>query len=237
METHLNRLRMLYKKRSVGGLALWVFAIFWKRLSDWQNVEWLGRHAVPNGLAKIMVYPNLITVGFVVAGIVWFSVILLWPEKKERDSTEETGPEVVLEYEPKYGTQDGRLVVRNLGEGSARNVQLEKITAAHWAAESEPIAYLAVGTSEKLQTRLYPTTPQAKGETLAGGKMTLDVLLMGASEMEQGCLSARVTHEDSAQQRKYETDFAITYPVNSKSPYFAQKGRRARKRHTTWQRK
>src|SRR5260370_37894014 len=81
MHIHLNRLKLLLKTRSTFGWLLWILAGSWKRLGDWQNVEWLGNHLLPKAWPNAMLHPNYITVGFIIGGFAWFTAVLLWPKK------------------------------------------------------------------------------------------------------------------------------------------------------------
>jgi hypothetical protein len=82
MEICWDRLKMLLKKRSIGGWVLWALAIGWKRLSDWQNVEWLASHLLPKGWPKAVPHP--VTIALIVGGFIWFTVVLLWPKRVEK---------------------------------------------------------------------------------------------------------------------------------------------------------
>jgi hypothetical protein len=135
-----------------------------------------------------------------------------------------TEPEVMLDYEKNPHEKDGHLVIRHTGGGSARNVQVGQMSCGHWVADSEPISSLAVGSTEKVRTRLTAATPQAARDQMRGGYMTLDFFLM--TPLDVGPIPVTVTHEDAASRRKYETDFAVTYREVDGRPYIAQKARR-----------
>lgn len=81
MELHFGRLRLLFKKRSIGGWVLFSLAFFWQRLGDWQNIEWLAQRVSPQGLPR-MLQPNFVTLGLFAMALVWFAVVLLWPRRE-----------------------------------------------------------------------------------------------------------------------------------------------------------
>lgn len=80
MKIQWGRVRLFFKKRSVPGWFFWILAGSWKRLGDWQNVEWLASHFLPSGWNRPVLHPNFITISLIVAGFVWFSIVLLWPK-------------------------------------------------------------------------------------------------------------------------------------------------------------
>jgi hypothetical protein len=83
MEIHANRLRKLLKRRSLGGWILWLIAFLWARLGDWQNFEWLANHHLLPKAWPTMIHPNYLTVALTLGGFAWFTVVLLWPERKD----------------------------------------------------------------------------------------------------------------------------------------------------------
>src|SRR6266403_1422863 len=84
MKLHLDRLKQLVKKRSIFGWILFVFGFGWRRLGDWQSVEWLADHLPFTRLVKAMVHfhPDYVSIGILGAAFVWLTFIVLWPKKQ-----------------------------------------------------------------------------------------------------------------------------------------------------------
>ncbi len=126
MDIHSDRLRLLVKKRSIGGWIFWLLAASWKRLGDWQNVEWLGNHLLPKTWHKPIPHSDYITVGLVVGGLAWFTAVLLWPKRKTELVSSQTGPDIALEWDCRQGWPKWDIVrLRNIGTESASNVGLK----------------------------------------------------------------------------------------------------------------
>jgi hypothetical protein len=83
MGIHLDRLNVLVKKRSIFGWVMWALALGWKRLGDWQNVEWLQQHLLPHAWPKAMLHPDYVTIALIIGGFAWFTIIILWPKKAD----------------------------------------------------------------------------------------------------------------------------------------------------------
>ena len=83
MELHTDRLKLLWKKRSWGGLVLWLLALLWGTLGDWQNIEWLANHHLLPKAWPTVIHPNYLTIALIIGGFVWFTAVLLWPKRKD----------------------------------------------------------------------------------------------------------------------------------------------------------
>ncbi len=83
MELHTDRLKLLWKKRSWGGLVLWLLALLWGTLGDWQNIEWLANHHLLPKAWPTVIHPNYLTVALIFGGFAWFTAVLLWPKRKD----------------------------------------------------------------------------------------------------------------------------------------------------------
>ena len=70
MDLRWDRFKALLQKKSIGG---WLLAIS-GAIGHWQNAVWVQRH-----LPKIAVHISSMSTLLIVAAVVWFTVILLWP--------------------------------------------------------------------------------------------------------------------------------------------------------------
>jgi len=121
---------------------------------------------------------------------------------------------------------DGHLVVRDTGGGSARKIQVGRMTDGNWVADSDLIPYLAVGGTVRVTTRFTPLTPHAIQARKNGGYMLLAVLVMGS--LNGTPVPVTVRHEDAASQWEYETDFEIICRASDYMVSFFQKARRTK---------
>src|SRR5208282_4066317 len=88
LDAHPKRLKQLFKKRSIGAWIALILGSLWRRLGDWQSVEWLGQHLLPKGWGQkvLTFHPNSITVALVIVGLAWFLIVIFWPERKQTQS-------------------------------------------------------------------------------------------------------------------------------------------------------
>jgi hypothetical protein len=83
MEVHFDRLKKLVKAKSVGGWLLVLAGIFWRRLGDWQTVEWLGQHW-PKSWPRTMPPFSHNTIFLFIGAFVWLTLVVLIPERKKK---------------------------------------------------------------------------------------------------------------------------------------------------------
>lgn len=140
MDIHWDRMKLLVKKRSIGGWLILIVGIFWKRLGDWQNVEWLANHLLPKTWPKIMLHADSVTVILIVGGFAWLTVVLLWPRKASVSSNAiMDGPDLALDWrirEKGIGNWD-IVQLRNIGTSSAFNIELK----FSWPELSFPLGF------------------------------------------------------------------------------------------------
>jgi hypothetical protein len=132
METHFDRLKLLFKKRSLGGWLVIVLAVSWRWLEHLHTAVWVVDHLFPNGWPRIMFHPNYITIGLFGLGLVWFTFVLLWPERQHT-------PNLWLEFDPNETPSDDRtLRIQNGGNNPIFDVVV-KIPSESPHFVSDPI--------------------------------------------------------------------------------------------------
>lgn len=131
MKFRSDNFKALFKKRSIPGWILFAFSFLWRRLADWQNIEWLGKHAVPKTWPKTVPHPNYVTMTLFFTGLAWFTAILFWPRKGSDQSGKTMPPvdkpELYLDYSTPSSAHllnHSGLTVRNCGKKPAFKVNL-----------------------------------------------------------------------------------------------------------------
>jgi len=90
MGLHFERLRMLVRRRSIGGWIFVIAAFFWNRLGDWQNIEYLqSKHLFPTALPNMSASTS-ITITLFCVGVVWLTAVLVWPSRQYAKTAPET---------------------------------------------------------------------------------------------------------------------------------------------------
>ena len=158
----------------------------------------------------------------VCSALLYFLILLLWKLFTAG------APEIVLDYERNRASRIDCLIVRHIGGGSARNIEIGQMSNGHWAASFLPISYLAVGGQVEARPKFDPISRQAISDQIVGlGHMTLEFFL--TTPVDVGPILVTTRHEDGASRFTYETDFEITYRMEDGMPYFSQRARRIRR--------
>jgi hypothetical protein len=155
------------------------------------------------------------------------------PEQTSQDS----GPEIMLSCERMFYESAERLIVQHIGGGSARNIHIGQMSNGNWTADFDPVSYLPIGEKVEVKPRFVPVSPQAIRERDTGSaRMTLGYFLLTSVDDGVGPIRVTVCHEDATSRLKIETDFEATYGPRYKLPiqfvdkyFFIQKARRVRK--------
>jgi hypothetical protein len=135
MEMYFNRLKLLLKKRSLGGLLLLMLGLSWRWLEHLHTAVWVLDRLFPNGWPKVMFHPNYVTFGLFGAGLLWFTLVLLWPGRSSI-------PNLWLEFDPNTTPSDDRtLRIQNVGNNPVFDVVV-KIPSDGSRFNSDPISRL-----------------------------------------------------------------------------------------------
>jgi hypothetical protein len=112
MEMHFDRLKVLLKKRSLGGWLLLILGVGWQWLEHLHTAVWVVDRLFPEGRPRIMFHPNYITFGLFILGLLWLSVVLLW----------RWAPSLWLEYDASQPYANRPLRIQNSGRKTVYNV-------------------------------------------------------------------------------------------------------------------
>jgi hypothetical protein len=132
MEIHLNRLKLLLGKRSFGGWLLLILGVGWEWLEHLHTAIWILDRLFPSGWPKIMFHPHYVTIGLLIAGFVWLTLVLVLPGRQEI-------PNPWLEFDTDINPSDERILrLKNAGDSSVFDVVV-KIPSDGSRFVSDPI--------------------------------------------------------------------------------------------------